>query len=195
MSVAINLLPDIRQAKLRDQRRRRLALSIGTLVCVACVGGLALLFLTTQAQKLRIGQLTRQIQTGQATISQTENLSEMLTLQRNLASLPKLYTQRVLMTRLFTVLSGISPKELGLTSLDMETVNTLRLGGTARSYATVTKLVRALEASNVTLGEGSSQNNQPHFSDIVITSVAAENDGKVTFTMNLTFSGGLTSGN
>lgn len=192
MSVAINLLPDIRQAKLREQRRRRMALSVGTIICTACIGGLVVLLLATQAQKLRINQLTGQIKRDQAEINKTENLSEMLTTQQNLASLPALYNQRRFLTKLFTVLQGISPKELGLTSLDMEDINTMKIGGRAQSYATVTKLVRALEASNVTVGENSSENNRAHFSNITISNVGAEGDGKVTFTLTAKLSEGVT---
>jgi Tfp pilus assembly protein PilN len=184
MTPQINLLPEVRQLKLKAKRQRRIvtavsAITVGTSVLVVIV-----LVLVSQGQKVRIRQLTNDIQSSQSEISGTPDLAKMLTTQQNLKSLPGLYQQRILMTRFYDLLSRVSPRDMALESLAIDGQNVLKVEGRARNYALASKFAKALEASNLTFGEGADEENAPHFSEVSLGTVAADDSGRVVFTLS-----------
>ena len=58
MNVLVNLLPDTRQAKLRDRRRRQMVSGIAVAVWVVCGGVMLLMGLYEGSQKLLIDAQT-----------------------------------------------------------------------------------------------------------------------------------------
>lgn len=195
MAVRVNLLPDLRQAKLRARHHRQLAAGLATLVCAASIGVVVMLFAYVQVQGLRIHQLQGSINEKQATFLATPELEKMLTTQAHLAALPQLYDQRVLMTRFFNILGTISPRDLALQSLSIDETNTLKITGQARSYALATKLAKALEASNVTIGQDAKPDNQPHFLNVALADVTSDTtNGKVNFSLSAGLSPEATHG-
>lgn len=194
MATLINLLPDVRQAKLRAKRLRQITAGLTSMVIAVCVAGVVVLFLITQGQKLRMGQLANEIKTKQATIDSTPDLGKMLTTQAHLASLPGLYQNRVLLTQFFSLLSSVSPKDISLENLEIAADGTLKFTVEARSYTIAAKFAQALEASNVTLGDGAGPDKPPHFTKVTLNGVAATSTGKVNFTATANVSPEVTRG-
>ena len=194
MSVLINLLPDLRQAKLRAKQRRRLA-TIGAITVCSISGGLVIvLALYEGAQKLDIRSLTNQITVNKSTLQNTPGLIDALTAQQHLDSLPQLYSQRVYITKFFNAYNQSSPTDITINSLTVDETNVLKVQGAGTSYASVAKLADALAADNVTVGMGANASNVPYFTDISIDQVSKSTDNQVTFGLSANVAEGVTSG-
>jgi len=197
MSVLINLLPDIRQAKLRESRRRQLVTGVSIVVWAVCGGVVLLLSLYAGGQKVLISNATRSIANEENQLKSVSGLIDAYTAQQHLASLPNLYAQRVRMTKFFQAYMEADPTDITLTSMTVDAGNTLIVQGSAGTYASVAKLARALQASNISVGTGASASNSPNFSNVTITSVGtsgASGRKGVNFSINATVESGATSG-
>ncbi len=195
MTTLINLLPDIRQDKARNNQRRRMAKLAAFAVSGVSLGLVLILFLITLGQKYRINSLSEDIKSNQAAIDEINDLQQILTTQRQLSSLAELYQQRVLITRLYGVLSGLQPREIGLQSLSLDAQNTLTMTAQARNFGSVTRFVKALQASNVSIGSGANINSRPHFSNIKLATVTSDTNNLVSFSVTATMSPEVTNAN
>jgi uncharacterized protein YjgD (DUF1641 family) len=198
MSALINLLPDIRQAKLREVRRRQ-AMS-GTAIAAWIVCGIVILglSLTTATQKVLISKVTTSVSDKKQTLLKTEGLVEALTAQQHLDALPGLYSKRVYMTRFFAALSSSDPSDITLSSMNVDGINLLTVTGEARTYASVAKLARALTfAPNLpTIASPTLNTNagiSPYFSNVAITEVSKSSTKGVSFTLQATMEPGVTN--
>jgi Tfp pilus assembly protein PilN len=194
MSIMINLLPDLRQAKLRQRRRRQLALGVSFLVWAICGGSLVVMFLYSAGQKVLISTRTSAINDKKEQLKQVDGLMDALTAQQHLASLPQLYSQRVLFSEFFKAYSQADPVDVTLESLTVDERNVLTVNGVGRSFAAVAKLARALEASNVTLGDDAAKTNMPYFSDVAISNTINTPGKGIVFNMTATVSPEVLSG-
>ncbi len=191
MATAINLLPDVKQKKNTAKRRRQSVSAITFIAIIACVGVIVMVLIFKAGQRLRINQLQHQIDDKKQQVQSQTELPKALTVQAHLAALPGLYEKRVLMTKLFEALQNFSLRDISVGTADVDSSNVLKIAGTARTYTTVTKFARALEAANVTIGSGANATNQPYFSDIQI-SHATNSDNKVDFDLTTKVSQGVT---
>ncbi len=186
MATLINLLPEARQTALSEDRRRKLATTIGALIGGLSIVIVILLWVITTAQGFSLRSLQKDIDAKQTEVNSHPKLAEMLTVQAHLDSLVGLYGQRVYMTRFFGLLGQVSPQDFGLSSLDLDATNTLKVSGRARNYSIVDKFVKSLQASRSDAG--------PNFSNVVITSVTTDGEGKATFSLNVSLAAGVTNG-
>ncbi len=195
MSILINLLPDVRQAKLKERQRRQLVSSVSVMIWVVCGGVLALMFAYSLGQKAVIGVNTTDISRKKQQLEAVPGLLDALTAQQHSASLPQLYGQRVFLTKFFAAYGAANPSDVTLTAMTLDSRNALVVSGFGKTYASVAKLARALEASNVAVGEGATATNSPYFTAVTITSVSNTSTRGVTFSLSATLGAGVTSGN
>lgn len=193
MSMKLNLLPDVRLAKLRDQQHRRLAVSvaIGSVVVTAAL--LVVGVLIVQGQYLTIHSLTSGIKSREDKVSSYPNVKAMLSTQGRLAALPDLYAKRQTMTNVYQVLSSIQPSDVAFTSVTLDSSNLLTINATGRSYLAAARIARALEQDNLTVGNGASSSNTPHFSNVQLSAVTLST-GVTTFSITATISSGVLHG-
>lgn len=177
MNVVINLLPEVVQNRVKDQKQRRLATTVMTFTVIGSVGLVLFLFVFSQAQAFTIGQLSKDIKKKQAEIESTPNLQTMLTVQQHLSSLGTLYGQRVHWTRFFEIVGQTLPGDVTLDSVDI-TGSSLKFSGKARNMAVVAKLVKAMEESNVSIAKSGTGNTQPYFTNVNLDSVGYGGDGR-----------------
>lgn len=194
MSVQINLLPDLRQTKLKERARRRLAGVIMSVVVAGCAAVIVLGVGITQAQNLQIRNLTNQIKTDQAQLSATPNIQDMLTVQRNMNSLSMLYGQKVQLSKFFKLLSNIDPKDVVVNHVILDSTNTLDAQGQAKTFTSASKLAQAMMASGVTLGSNASASATPDFTNVTLSNLSADSVGHITFDIKANMSPGVTSG-
>lgn len=194
MSIMINLLPDLRQAKLRERRRKQLASGISVLVWAICGGVVILLSIYVAGQKVAINVLSSGIKDKENKLQSISGLTDALTAQEHLDSLNSLYSKRVYMTKFFDAYTQADPANAVLNSLTVDQSNLLTVSGEAKTYADVAKLDRALEASNTQVGQDAKPSNEPYFSNVNITSVAADAKG-VQYTITAQMAPGVTEGN
>lgn len=193
MSVLINLLPDLRQAKAKAHQRRRLFSGIALFIWIACAVVLVLLTLSLASQKLIISSNNGTISDNETQLRNMPGLTDAITAQQHLDSLGTLYNQRVYLSHFFHALSQTTPQTITVNALSLDSSNELNITGSGTDFTSVAKLSRALQAENVTIGDNPSASNEPYFTDVTIQSVDNSN-GTVGFTINATMSAGATNG-
>ncbi|HVQ43644.1 MAG TPA: PilN domain-containing protein [Candidatus Saccharimonadia bacterium] len=194
MSTLINLLPDLRQAKLRERRRRQLVSGVSVTIWIVCGAVVALMSIIAAGQKVSISNHTKAITQGKTDLENVAGLLDALTAEEHLKALPALYDQRVYLTKFFKAYSEASPVSTTISSLSADNQNVLTVRGVAPTYAEVAKLARALIGSNVTVGSSALASNSPYFSDVTIQSVDSGDKTGVNFTIKATMGSGVTSG-
>lgn len=192
MSARINLLPDVRQAKIQEKQRRHLAVSVmvGSVVGVAII--LVVAFIIVQGQHLRIGQLTTSISTKKQQVASYPDIKTILALQAKADALPGLYSQRTAMTKLFGILSGLEPQDADFTNVSV-TGTTLNITAEGKSYLAAARVANALQAANVSVGTGAQASNKPFFTNVQLSAVTL-NTNKTGYTITATIDPGATSG-
>lgn len=189
--VAINLLPDIRQAKLRDEHRRRLTVGLGILICVIVLIIVAVQLILLGAQSVRISNLRSQVGSRQSQLENIPNLLTALTAQQALGTLPGLYTQRTYYTHLFSVLSTLQPSGLTLQNLSDGGNGALTISGAAGSYTEIALFVKAL-TTGTTATKQFAGGDAP-FQTVTITSASASQNQQITFALNAVVNKGVLS--
>lgn len=193
--VHINLLPDARKDKLRDQGNRQLAISGASIAVAASVGVLVLLVVITQAQRLQISLLSSSISAKAKQITtDVPEAQAIADTQRATDTLGQLYANQAKISSFFSVLGTVSNSDVSINNVSLDATNKLTVSGAARSYNSAAKLAEAMKASNVTLGDNASPSNQPDFSNVLLNSLNGE-QGKVSFTITATVATGVIHGN
>jgi len=194
MSIVINLLPDLRQKRLLEQRQRRLATVIAIMVSSISAGLLLLLFIFSVGQKVIIDNLSKDITSKEQAISSTKDVINALTAQQNLAILPSVWRQRVYLTKFFDAYVQVNPTDVTLNSLSISSGNVLQVTGRAGSYKSVSKLAEAMMQENVTFGKNAKTTNLPYFNNVNIQSVNSSDNGS-SFNITASLSSETVSGN
>ncbi|MBW4061301.1 PilN domain-containing protein [Candidatus Saccharibacteria bacterium] len=189
MSVRLNLLPDLRQQRLKDKQRRQSALVIAVIVW-SVAGGVTLLFaLYNGTQSYAINQTTKKINDKKAQLQDINGLTDALTAQQHLASLAALYGKRTYLSKFFDAYSSLAPGSVALNALKINNTNILTISGSSDTYTNVTKLAAAMAAENVTIGANAKAANQPYFTAVSIDDVSRTDAGSpVTFSLTATIS-------
>ena len=194
--VMINLLPDLRKAKLREQNTRQLAISVASATVIVSVAAIVVLVLVTQAQALQIRLLTNSISDKQAQIKrEVPAAQDIATAQQHLASLAKLYGQRPSLSKFFTVLESVANSDIALNSVSLDATNKLTVNGQAKNYQAASRLAEAMQASNIEIGANASPSNTPDFSNVLLSGLGSDQSGKVSFTITAQLATGVTRGN
>lgn len=185
MAVSINLLPQERQTQLKDKRNRSLSIGLALLVNGGLIGLAVVLFVITQAQSLALSRMQSDIDDKIQQFQSTPNVQEMLTLQQNLKSVPRLYANRKIVTRFIGVVESVAPNSgLTLSSLTFNESGQLEVNGQAATMALVAKLVRAVEASKL--------EDAPNFSGVKVAGISGQ-PGDYNFSLSATVSAGATA--
>jgi Tfp pilus assembly protein PilN len=194
VSILINLLPDTRQAKLRERRRRQMVGGVSVLVWAICGGIVALMSIYEVGQKAVIAGYSKDINDKTAKLRAVPDLLDALTAQQHTASLSSLYDKRVYMTKFFQAYTEANPSEVTLNTLAVDNQNIITVNGIGKSYAAIAKLARALAADNVEVGSNAAPSNSPYFTGVAISGLSASAQG-VAFTIHANLDSGVTSGN
>lgn len=118
--IEINLVPDVKQELLRAQRQRTLVVSVSIMVSVVAIGLVALLGGYVLVQQALVGRsLDNSISQLTDEIEAKDGLPNALTVQRQLGAIAELYESRTDSSRMFDVLSAISPKSNSKNALNI----------------------------------------------------------------------------
>lgn len=109
--IEINLVPDVKLELIKARRVRTGVISFAIIVSMAAGGIVALLALYTFGVQ-GVAQLTLngQIDSESKKLQSVEDLSEMLTVQNQLAELQDTHDQKLVTSRLFTLMTKIVPE-------------------------------------------------------------------------------------
>lgn len=196
MSFLVNLLPDIRQAKIRAKKRRQLAIGIAVSTWVVCGGVVVLLLVYMTGQKVVIANYTKSIADNKVELEKIPGIGDAYTAEQHLAALPGLYAKRVYLTKFFDIYTQVDPTEVTVGSMNIDVRNQLVVSGSAKTYAAVAKLARALEAANTKVVKNPpTTSSAPYFSNITIANTNTIDAAHgVSFTISATLDSGVLSG-
>ncbi|HEY4963389.1 MAG TPA: PilN domain-containing protein [Candidatus Saccharimonadales bacterium] len=167
--IEFNLLPDVKLEYLKARRLKRLVVSVSIIIGAAALGLFVLLLLFVDvAQKARLSSLTADITSSESQIQGNTNLDKILTIQKQLQTLPAVEASTPVPSKLFGYLSQVTPSKATISSLSVDfTNNSMTVSGSADSLATVNQFVDTLKFS--TYSDGSTTGT-PAFSTVVLTS-------------------------
>jgi Tfp pilus assembly protein PilN len=186
MTAKLNLAPEVYQAGQRAKRKKQIATSIGIAVGTIAGGFVVACLIIMGGQSAYVANLNGQIKERQNTVKGFEMLPQAATTAEHLASLKRLANERIYLTNFFRVLQTVTPEGVAVSAVTLGDDRTLTVSGNARSYSLITKFAKALEASNVEIGDSASQNNQPFFKGLQLSTVTqAGNGGLVDFKLTV----------
>ena len=193
MSVAINLLPDVRLARIRSQHIRHMVTGIAVAIWIVAAIVIGLLFGGIGAQTLVLSNVNNQIKSDISSINNVPNLSSALSAQNALQTLPGLYHSRTYYSKYLPLIVAAMPSTLFVSSVSNSSGSTTGSGvvisGTANSAYAVDQFYEALKASGVGTTNGA------NFSVVTINDVSRTSEASnVSFTVTATLSPGAISG-
>jgi hypothetical protein len=192
--IQFNLLPDIKQQFVKVNRTKRMVIAISILVSIVVLILFILLLTWDGLQKKNLNDINNDITTNKAQLLGTQNLSKILTIQNQLNSLPALYKQSPVVSRLFGYLTQVTPTSATISQLDANfTVNTLSITGAAPDLGTVDVFADTLKFSTFSIA-GQPNQTPLAFTDVVLTTFSVTNTG-VTYTLTFNFNPDLFSAN
>lgn len=185
--IQFNLLPDVKKEYVKAKRTRRLMVSTSLLVSAASIGIVLLMFFVVQvAQKKNISDLSKDIEDKTTAIKSTDDLETILTVQNQLSLLTQLHETKPETSRVFSMVTFISPPEVKLDSLNLDVESsTIGIAGRADTLATIYKFVENIKATEFAVSTDiESRNNL--FSDIDTT--LSGDDEIATFDIEMAYS-------
>lgn len=185
MNIQVNLLPEARLHKLRNQSKKRTYATIagltGGIIAAALVVFLMLqgfLSATYAANKNKINTLNKELET-------TKPMElEAATLQANLASFYQLNKGRTYVTAFFNNFFKMVPNFVKIDSVSIAADNTVTVTGSTSSFADVSRFANLVEQYNLNYLPQPDLDRVAIFTGANFTSVSKDtNSGKTTFTM------------
>jgi Tfp pilus assembly protein PilN len=182
-----NLLPDVKTEFIKAQRLKRLVIAVSFLVtAVAVLIFIALFLFVDVAQKKHLNDLSSDISTSSAQLKGSTNLNEILTIQNQLETVPKLQAETPKASQLVTYLTQLTPTKATISSLQLNlTANTLSITGNADSLATVNQFVDALKFTTYTTGTIKTKTNA--FSSVVLSAFGYSSSAPIPASNTITF--------
>lgn len=184
--IQFNLLPDVKIDYIKSQRSKRTVFLIAGAVGSASLALFVALFvLTNFIQTKHLNDLSHDIKQDSAKLQSTQDISKILTIQNQLASLPALDAQKPVASRLFGYLAQVIPNKASLAKLNVDFgAHTMTFTGSADSLETVNKFVDTLKFTQYQ--KKGDDNKVSAFSQVVLTTFGRDDKG-ASYTINLQF--------
>lgn len=150
--IEINLIPDVKKELLRAQATRTAVIS-GAIVTSIIAGGLvvALLLYVYGVQAVRSGLVQQEIKDQYATLSKVEDLSKILTIKNQLATMSELNANKKIDSRIFNVLAAVVPPEpnsVQISQINIDAEDSLiTLEGQTRAFDSMEVFKKTLDSA------------------------------------------------
>lgn len=169
--VEFNLLPDVKLQFLKTKRLEHLVIVLSVIVGAVSLAVFIFLFVFVDvAQKVKLDNLTNEINTSSTKLESNKSLNEILTVQNQLETIPSLEAKAPAASRIFGFLAQLTPANASISSLNVDfTTNSITITGGADSLATVNTYVDTLKYATYTNATDHTKNNQA-FNSVVLTS-------------------------
>jgi len=192
--IQFNLLPDVKLEYNRTQRIKRLAYGISTLAVVISVGIFILMIFTVDiVQKKQMTDAGKKVDDASKQLKDIPQINQIVTIQNQLKTLTSLHQNRHNVSRIFTYLPQITPANVSINKLEMDTTkSTMTISGTASSQKDVNTFVDTLKLATFKIN--SSDQASPAFSS-VIESAFNINPTNVGYTISMQFDSKLFANN
>ncbi len=197
----LNLLPDVKKEFLKAQRTRNSVISICIVVSIIFVGILVVLGLLMGGQTIQKNLVTSDIKKNAATIQNTAEINQYLTVQNQLSQIDTLKADQPTYSRLFDYLQKLnpaSPNNVELTSVKVSSTGTtgtpdsIELQGSTKDFASLDVFKTTLQSATIsyTKSDGEKVKDAPLFTEVVVreASISRSTDsGRVNFTIEVAY--------
>lgn len=190
--VEFNLLPDVKMDVVKASRTRNTIVSISFLASAASLAILVLLLFTVYiVQNKQLSDANKEIETANNTLKDINGLDKILTVQKQLQTLPGLHQDKHISTRLFTYLPQVTPTNVSIGSLSIDmAANVMQISGTAKSQHAVNTFIDTLKFTKyITSADNSPKDAFP----TVIETNFALSGAQVTYLLDVHFDPALFS--
>lgn len=160
--IEINLIPDVKRELLRAQRARSIVISgaILTSIVAAAVVVVMLVYIYG-VQSLRHYTLDQDIKSQSSELSKVEDLSKILTIQNQLATMKDLNDKKQIDSRIFNVLSAVVPPEPNSVKLSRVTIDNtaskITLEGQTRAFDSMEVFKKTLDSAVIVYTDNNEQ--------------------------------------
>lgn len=191
MIAQLNLLPDVKLEYLKTTRTKRLVYSVSMIVIISSAAIILLLVSIAYVfQKKNLSDLQKDITSYNQQLKDVPDLSKILTIQNQLATLPGMHEQKAVAARLLDYIPQITPLQASITSLKVDfAANTMTIVGAApqldvaNTYTDTLKFT-TYHMTNTTDADPSTETKA--FSNVVLSQFVRNNSG-ATFTIDFTY--------
>lgn len=183
--IQFNLLPTIKLDYVKTQRNKRMTMAVSTLVIIASLTILVLLFFVVQiVQQQHSKHLSADIKTEAAKLEAVPDLDKILTIQNQLNSMSALHDKKPVTSRLTSYIKKLTPANINITSLTVDFgASTMTIEGLGKSASTVNKFVDTLKFTKYKTAETEAN----AFSSVVLSAFGRDGSGKVTYQVSLNY--------
>lgn len=185
--ITLNLLPDIKKDYLKSQRTKRLFILSAFTVSAAVVGVAVLLGLFVfGAQNLHKSRVQSDIDNALSTLQSQEDLEKIVTIQKQLESLPELHDKKPVANRLFGYLATVVPANIALTEIEVafDDDNEMTISGKGEDPKAVNVFVDTLKNATFTYNENETTNP---FTEVILESVSIDEEDGTNYEITLLF--------
>ena len=189
--IQINLVPDLKAEYLKAQRIKRLVISVSFVISAAFVALVVLMFLHVNVnQRTHSNNLKEDIENLSSEYSSIDDLDKVITVQKQLDSLPSLHNSKPLLSRLPKYLTIITPEEVEITSfnLSFEQKN-ISVSGRGEDIPAVNVYADSIKNAVYKIGS-ESENELTPFTNVKLNSITSDEEGS-TFEINFDFDAAL----
>jgi cytoskeletal protein RodZ len=185
--VQFNLLPDIKIQYLRARRQKHLVLLTSIVTVIVCVTAMIILIsIVFVLQKKNISDLSRDINAAGQELSSTPDLTKMLTVQNQLAVLPRLHEEKAVAGRLFDYVTQSTPTQASISRLNADFAqSTMTVSGSADSLVTINTFVDTLKFTTYHTKNVPNE-EKPAFTSVVLSSFGRDSSG-ASYTITFAF--------
>lgn len=190
--IQLNLLPEIKREYITARRQKRLIVTVSSVVIAGSLAAMVLLFGYINLVKLRINDLTEQINDEVKAIRSIEDIDKILTIQNQLNSVQALHETNPKSSRVFDYLKQLTPQEVEIDELTVKYADTsFIVSGKAQSFVDINKYVDAFKFVTFTYSSKDPQGNiiksEPAPAFTSVTSELSRDSSEATFTLTMLF--------
>lgn len=185
MNIQLNLLPEARLLKLKNQARRRKYAALAALIAGGILATVAV-FLLLQGFLLstyQIGQ-TNTKKLKESLVASADLELKATSLQNNLARFSELNATRTNASQIFANLFDATPENVTINSLSISSTGVVSITGTTGTYTDVGTYSKSLQEYNLNYKPQPNIDRGAIFQDVEITSVSkGESENKTNFSI------------
>lgn len=157
--IEVNLIPDVKQAFIRAQKMRNMAITLAIVIGVTAGGVVALLALFLGGQAITETVVRDNIKKDFKTFQSIDNIENVLTIQNQLSKISDIHQNKSIDSRVFDLLAAINPAapndiKISNIKLDPETKNLTIEGSAVNGYPATETFRKTILNTKLESGSG-----------------------------------------
>lgn len=183
--IQFNLLPKVKVDFIKTKRLKRTIIGISLLAIVVAVVIVGAAFSLQTVQKVHVSNLDKDIDKLTAELNAVPELTNIISVQNQLNTLPGLYAGRPAVKRLPAYLDQTTPTDVGISQLSVDfSLSTMNVSGTATSLEAVNRYIDTLKFTKYQAND--STEALVAFKDVVLSNFG-RNEKTASFSITLAF--------